>query len=202
MGIPRLVELARDLVSRNLSEDGFAVDATVGNGHDTLWLALQVGPRGSVIGLDLQQEALVIATARLHDAGVLDRVVLLRSGHERIGSLLQSPGPKGRPSAIMFNLGYLPGGDRSVVTRPDSTILALQASIELVSPGGMITVVLYPGHPTGLEESRAVEDWANGSISRHAELLRVTPIHSTNPAPWLLAISPRKGVKTTGDAGR
>jgi predicted methyltransferase len=202
MGIPRVVEMARDLVSRNLPGDGLAVDATVGNGHDTLWLARRVGPRGSVVGIDLQQEALIGASRRLLHAGVLDRVALIRSGHERIGSLIRSPGPRGRPSAIMFNLGYLPGGDRSVVTRPESTILALKASMEVVAPGGIITVVLYPGHPAGLEESRAVERWAIDSVSSRAELLRVDPIHPNTPPPWLLAISPRKGVKPTGNEGR
>ncbi|RUL89579.1 class I SAM-dependent methyltransferase [Tautonia sociabilis] len=193
MAIPRVVELARMLVGRVLSEGDAAIDATVGNGHDTIWLADQVGPGGRVLGLDVQQAALASARGRLEEAGISDRVSLVRAGHERLDALVRKPGPFARPAAVMFNLGYLPGGDRSRTTVSATTLPALEAALGIIRPGGIVTVVLYPGHPAGQDESEAVARWASHSARSRAEILRAELLHPASPSPWLLALSPRPG---------
>jgi len=137
------------------------VDATTGNGNDTVFLARLTGPGGEVHAFDIQPGALENARNRLAAEGFADRVRFYQAGHERMGERL--PGDlRGRVRAVVFNLGFLPGGDEAVVTKPETTLAALVAARELLAPGGVISVVCYAGHPGGLDEARAVADWCAG----------------------------------------
>jgi predicted methyltransferase len=154
------VELSHLLVAARLRPGGIAVDATAGNGHDTLFLARQVGPQGSVHAFDRQAEA--IESTRRHLAASMEGtadVGLHLCGHEEAGRVLASLSVSGIHAA-MFNLGYLPGGDKSVTTQPATTLEALSALARLLLPGGLISVVAYVGHPGGLDERDAVVAWA------------------------------------------
>ncbi len=153
-----LVIQAHDTVSAVLGEGGLAIDATVGNGHDTLFLARQVGVSGRVFGFDVQAQALEAARQRLQEAGVADRVTLIGCGHEQMAQQLP-PAAYGRVQAIMFNLGYLPGSDRACVTAPVTTLPALQQSLAWLAPGGVLTVLAYTAHAGGREEANAVREW-------------------------------------------
>ncbi|BCJ86770.1 rRNA methyltransferase [Effusibacillus dendaii] len=165
-----------------------AVDATVGNGHDTLFLAECVGANGLVYGFDIQSAAIEAASNRLSDARLLQRVVLLEAGHERLAEMLPQD-TKGNLQAVMFNLGYLPGGDKSVITRADTTVRALQTALEWLAPQGVITCVIYPGHPGGAEESDRVLQWARTVDQRQAQVLWYRFLNQQNRPPTLLAIS-------------
>ena len=124
---------ARLFIGEALLPGSVVVDATMGNGRDTLFLAGAVGPAGRVYAFDIQPAALKATAALLAEAGLADRAQLIQADH----SLLQQhlPGPV---DAVMFNLGYLPGGDHSTITRPDSTRAALQAALSLLAPGGRV----------------------------------------------------------------
>lgn len=161
-----VLRLAHDAVGRMLRDlaeargDGLcAVDATVGNGHDTLFLAQAVGPRGRVYGFDVQERAIKATQNCCGEAGVGDRVTLLHAGHERMAELLPDDVTA---AAVMFNLGYLPGADKSVVTQPATTIAALDAALSLLAPGGVISITAYTAHPGGSEETEAVRHWCAG----------------------------------------
>ncbi len=139
----------------NAQKTDIVIDATAGNGHDTLFLAQRVGPYGKVYAFDIQQAALDQTAARLAEVG-MNNVRLIHDDHANMLSVVE-PRHHGRISAVMFNLGYLPGGDRSIITKPSSTIAAIRAAIQLLRDGGKITILAYPGHPGGLEERAAVE---------------------------------------------
>jgi hypothetical protein len=134
------------------------VDATVGRGRDTLFLARTVGPTGRVIGCDLQQGALEIAAARLRDGAPGARVDLIHCDHAQLAERLP-PGAAGRIKALVMNLGFLPGGDRTLITRPGHTLAALDALLPLMPVGARVAVVAYTGHAGGREEARAVRGW-------------------------------------------
>jgi len=153
-GLRGAVALAHFFLRQYLRPGARAVDATCGNGHDTLLLAELVGPTGRVWGFDIQPEALQATGARLAVSGCRERVELIGSGHERLADYVQES-----VRAVVFNLGYLPGGDKAVITRPSSTLSALDQALQLLAPGGVIVVVIYPGHPGGAEEAAAVEEW-------------------------------------------
>jgi len=155
-----LTEVAHTLIRTILRSGDVAIDATVGNGHDTLFLADCVGPSGTVYGFDIQQQALAATTQRLSEVG-LKHVVLFNRSHAELESALAEL-PRGGVRAMMFNLGYLPGGDKRLTTQVDSTIAAIQAALRLLSPGGIITILVYVGHAGGNEEAAAIEVLLNG----------------------------------------
>lgn len=187
-----ILDFAKETVRHAVSRGGVVVDATCGNGHDTLFLAREVGPSGHVYGFDVQEEALQTTRRRLEEAGLQGGVTLFRKGHETMGKTL--PGEvRDRVQAVMFNLGYLPGGtDKTLVTRPETTQAALEAALQLLAPGGVITVVSYVGHPGGREEAKAVRAWAKGLNQAHCHVLSYRFINRQNDPPRLLVIQRRR----------
>lgn len=149
---------SQQLLAKILRPGDTAVDATAGNGHDALFLARHVAPGGAVHCFDIQDEALARTGERLAAAGLAGLARLHALGHERMAEVL--PEAAGGPvRAVVFNLGYRPGGDETCVTRPGTTLAALEAASRLVCPGGAIVAVCYTGHPGGADEATAVADW-------------------------------------------
>ena len=137
-----------------------AVDATVGNGHDTLFLASAVGKHGHVWGFDVQEAALASARKRFETEGpeLLGRVSLVPAGHETAKTVFPAASA-GHLWAVMFNLGFLPGSDRRLVTKPATTLEALAFFSSILAIGGVISVHSYRGHAGGREEDGAVARW-------------------------------------------
>ena len=153
-----LTALAQQAVCEGLEDGALAIDATVGNGHDTLFLAGRVAPRGHVIGFDIQRRALETTRARLLAAGLESAATLHFCGHERMLEKIP-PDWSGRVSAVMFNLGYLPGGDKGLTTSPATTLSALDQALSLLRFGGLISLLVYRGHPGAKAEADAISAW-------------------------------------------
>jgi len=151
------VALAHHFLRGRVRPGDRVVDATCGNGHDTLLLAELVGDDGKVYGFDIQDEALRATAARLTEAGLRHRAELLAFGHERMKDYVAAP-----IAAAVFNLGYLPGSDKSCITRPEQTLMALDQALQLLAPQGVLLVAVYTGHPGGAEEGEAVAAWGAG----------------------------------------
>jgi len=149
---------AQNLAKRYLVTGSIAIDATCGNGFDTLYLAEQVGSTGVVYGMDIQERAIKSVRKKLIEKGMLSKCRLVVGCHSQL-SLIVNPIHAGFVSVVMFNLGYLPLGNKSIVTRPETTLAALEQASEMVRPGGLITVLAYPGHAGGLEEANCVANW-------------------------------------------
>jgi predicted methyltransferase len=177
--LPRATELAHEFVRARLSSGAIAIDATAGNGHDTEFLASLSGPEGRVIAFDIQAAAIEATRERLHAAGLLERVTLRQESHECIADV-------GSFAVAMFNLGYLPGGDKDRITETGSTIRALEGAVRGLLPGGIITIVCYPGHPGGREESDAVVAWASGLEPDNFRAMRCEMLLAA--APFLVAV--------------
>lgn len=157
----RLVEEVHQEIIKLVKIGDFAIDATIGNGHDTLLLA-ECG--AVVIGFDIQDLAIENAQLRLlEECGLaaLGQVTFHKLGHERMLEKV----PKdwiGNVRIVMFNLGYLPGGDKTLITRPETTLQALQAAHSLLAKCGYLSIVLYPDHQGGNDEASAVKTWIAG----------------------------------------
>tara|TARA_B100001248_G_scaffold260540_1_gene249055 strand:+ start:73724 stop:74287 length:564 start_codon:yes stop_codon:yes gene_type:complete len=160
------------------------VDATVGNGHDTAFLAEAVGPEGRVFGFDVQQSAIDATSVRLEAAGVREWVDLFLNGHECLLDFLPAEFI-GRVKVIMFNLGYLPGSDKQVITQTETTLQAIQAALICLAQGGCLSVLLYPGHPGGSEEAHAVKAFLK-SLPQEAYLLEIEGGSGTNAPESLI----------------
>lgn len=181
--LPRPTEMAHRLLSERIQEGDTVIDATVGNGYDTLFLSNCVGENGSVIGFDLQAVAIEKTRER---TGNRPNVILHHSGHETLDNFVAAP-----VAAITFNLGYLPGGDKYLITGKASTLTALQKSVTLLKAGGLLTVVAYIGHEGGPEEGEAVSDWASSLDQDNFSVARYEFQNQKNSPPFLLAIEKR-----------
>lgn len=176
---------AQRIANDYLTPGAIAVDATCGNGFDTLYLCERVGNAGLVYAIDLQAEAVARASHKLVESGYLSRCRLRVGSHADLKSMVAVE-HVGKIAAIMFNLGYLPFGDKSIVTEATSTVTALEQALEVVRLGGLISVLAYLGHPGGQAEGTAVEHW----IARHASRLEVKkfqdPNNASSPILWSL----------------
>lgn len=157
----RVTGLAADFIRNVIDQGDIVVDATTGTGQDTLFLAESVGATGRVFAFDIQKDALDQAKATLSKSGVSSQVTLVHKSHEYMADVLADQGILEQSvKAIVFNLGYFPGGDQDIITIEETTLKALAAALKLLAPNGMITVCLYPGHPGGQAETDAVIRWA------------------------------------------
>jgi len=177
------VLLAQQFVGEVLHKGSVAVDATAGNGYDTLFLANLVGENGQVYAFDVQQAALDVTARQLTQFGLERNVQLIHDGHEKMNLYIKFP-----VDAFMFNLGYLPGGDYNKITRSVTTIKALQIALDLLKPGGRISLVVHTRHCGAGEESRAVEDMAAGLNPSQFGVLKVVFVNRSVSAPFLIFI--------------
>lgn len=178
---PPLTRVAHETLAQHLQAGDLAVDATVGNGHDTLFLARQVAPDGRVIGFDIQSMALDAARRRLKDANLAGCVELHRRGHECLAETLPADW-HGRVAAVAFNLGYLPGGDKRLITGAATTLPGLQQALSVLRPGGLLSLLVYLGHQGASAEVDAVDRWVRGLDIHH----RVVVIESPGPKLYLI----------------
>jgi predicted methyltransferase len=154
----RLTEIVHHELERHLNPGDCVIDATAGNGHDSAKLATCVGASGHLLAIDLQPAAIAATTERLESLGLTDRCTFLCEDHAAALHTLRTA-YAGRISAIVFNLGYLPGSDHRIQTEPSTTVAALEACPVLLRPGGLLLVTAYRGHPGGAGEAAQVATW-------------------------------------------
>jgi len=176
---------AQRIASGYLTADAIAIDATCGNGFDTLFLAEQVGLHGVLYGFDIQELAIKKVSERLLESGHLNQCRLFVESHSNLETMLD-PIHFGAVSVIMFNLGYLPLGDKSIVTTPESTLAALDQSLDVLRTGGLISVLAYPGHPGGRIEASQVSEWIEQNANRLQFDRFQDPNNSNSPILWAL----------------
>lgn len=182
------VPLSHLLLRRFVLPGNRVVDATCGNGKDTLLLAELVGEAGHVYALDIQQEALARTAERLAEKGLEQQVSLLHAGHERLQELVEP-----FLHAVVFNLGWLPGASREITTVAATTLTALEAALQLLAPAGLLLVTCYPGHPGGDTEAEAVQEWAAGLSPRNYFVWRMGQLNVADNAPFCLLIQDGRG---------
>ena len=146
--------IASDVLHQVIEEGDTVIDATLGNGHDTVMLAQLVGASGKVYGFDIQKDAVARTASLLEENALLERCELFAEGHQNIAARVHSP-----IKAAVFNLGWLPGGDKSITTLWETTQTAISAALNLLIKGGVCTVCAYPGHAEGDRERFALMDW-------------------------------------------
>ena len=183
----RVTERAQKLATEILRPGDIAVDGTAGKGRDTACLAQAVGPGGHVHAFDIQPEAIASTRNLLGLAGLIDRVSLHLRSHAELTDVL-TPAQRGKLGVAIFNLGYLPGGDASIITQPPSTDRAIRTAYENLRPGGRLICVAYTGHPGGPEESDIVLKFAEeqAAAGLHVEKVGYYP---TPGKPWILVVN-------------
>ena len=182
-----LVNVAHDLIEGVLHPGDIAVDATAGNGHDTVFLAGQIGPSGRVYGFDIQQAAIDSTREKFRQTRLSDCLTLIHASHAKMNEKIPAH-LHGKISAIMFNLGYLPGGDKSVITQTDSTLTALTVAARILAVNGIITLLAYPGHQGGDLETDQVKNWCDRLDTEQFEASTIYSTEHKDSAPRLFVI--------------
>lgn len=192
------LEMAHWMLKDIIKTNDIVVDATMGNGYDTQFLA-ELG--ANVYAFDVQEEALNATEKRLDDAGIKNQIFeknlsnlltepsvnLVLSGHEKLSEYVKEP-----IKAAIFNLGYLPKTDKSVVTKSDTTLTALDALTNQLVVGGRIAIMIYYGHEGGMEEKDAVIKWTSSLPQKDWEVTSYAPLNQIHTPPILVLIEKRK----------
>ena len=184
--MPRLTEIAHECLRAVIAPGDLVVDATIGNGYDTLFLARQVGATGHVFGFDIQAEALANTRQRLDDHDI-DHVTLFERSHAELLNAVPDE-CHGGIAAIMFNLGYRPGSDKLITTQQESTTKAVNESLALLRPAGCLSVLAYRGHDGAVEESLAVLALVDALDPRRFQTREYKSQSDDETAPQLLII--------------
>jgi hypothetical protein len=155
------LELAHRYWEQHLQVGDTAIDATCGNGHDTLKLCQLTlsNTEGHVFGFDVQEKAIEMTKQRLQSAltpGQFSRVTLIQGCHSDFSQIHLPSFPR----LIVYNLGYLPGADKTQTTHTSSTIQSVQTACQIIAHGGLIVITCYPGHEEGAKEEEALFTFA------------------------------------------
>lgn len=134
-----------------IREGSVCIDATCGNGHDTEYLCRMAGPSGKVYAFDIQKQAVQHTKERLKRAGYEERAAIYCAGHEHMAEYVREAA-----DAIVFNFGYLPGGDHALSTRAETSLEGVRQGLDILKPGGVMSLCIYSGGDTGYEEKNAL----------------------------------------------
>ena len=189
-GTESLVVYARRYLSENITAGDVAIDATVGNGHDTELLARCVAENGHVYGFDVQEQAIINSDRRLLRSGLSDNVSLINGDHANMMRHITGD-TIGKVSAIVFNLGFLPGSDKNCTTSAETTHKALENAKRLLKPRGFILVMTYSGHACGKKETETVKQWIN-NLNKTIFQCRMIDAKQKKEAPSLFIITKLK----------
>lgn len=144
----QVTDWCQEILRTQVAPGGFYIDATMGNGHDTLFLCQMAGETGAVVAFDIQPEALNTTEKLLKEKGMSGRARLILDGHEHMDAYAKAE----TVDAVCFNFGYLPGGDHGIATRPDTSARAVEKGLTLLKRGGLMSLCIYSGRDTGSEE--------------------------------------------------
>lgn len=183
MPLKNILPFAHELLRGSLNAGDIALDGTMGNGNDTLFLAQCVGETGRVYAFDIQAAALAATREKLQQKQMLDRAILHHTSHEHIAQHVPE-----NVAAAVFNFGYLPRGDHNITTLPESSLLAIQATLKLLKIHGLLVLVVYRGHEMGKHESRALDAFAQNLPQTQFRVLRYEFVNQQNNPPYILAI--------------
>ena len=182
--IPRnAVEASRLFLAPVLAGAGCVVDATAGNGNDSLFLCQQTKPECRVWAFDIQAAAVAACGKLLAQHGYTEKVRLIQADHAQLREVIREP-----VDAAIFNLGYLPGHDHAVTTCLESLTPALEALRDLLAPGGRIAIVAYPGHPPGRLETEFLEEYLPQWPQQIFTITRLSYINQKNNPAILYSI--------------
>lgn len=175
--------LSHEIIKKIVSEGDIVVDATAGNGHDTLMLAKLVGAAGKVYSFDIQHQAIENTRLRLEEQGFEEMVTLIADGHQNMDKHITE-----KVKSVMFNLGYLPGGNHNIGTRAETTIEALEKAMDLLEVRGIITVVVYYGGDSGFEEKDKLMEYIAEIDPKKFTVIKTEFVNQINCPPILVCI--------------
>lgn len=177
------VDIAKKIINSYVKSGNVVLDCTVGNGNDTLILAKLVGEKGKVYGFDIQAVALKITEEKLLKEGLQDRVVLINDGHENIDYYIYE-----KLDFIIYNLGYMPKGDKNIKTRPITTLESIKKALLLLNNNGLLLITCYTGHEGGQEEQELIKNFLQSLNQKEFSCIEFNFINQINNPPMLYGV--------------
>lgn len=190
MKLQPILTFAHSILHEAIQDGDIAVDATVGNGHDTTFLCKLVGENGKVYGFDVQEIAIKRTMDQLKSQQLQTRARLFHTGHEQLLQSIPSE-DHAKIKGAVFNLGYLPKGDKSIVTHGDTTISAVKQLLSIMAEGSVIILVVYHGHPEGKQEKNQLVEFVKKIDQKEAHVAQYGFINQINHPPFIIAIEKR-----------
>ena len=185
--INKVTEVNKIYLENIINKDDVVIDATMGNGYDTVYLGNLVGDSGKVYAFDVQEEAIKSTIKKVERDDMTSRVELILDGHENMDKYVE-----GEVSCVLFNLGYLPRADHNIITKPETTIKAIKHSLNLLKPHGVISIAIYTGHEGGMEEKNSVYEFVKNLDQNEFNVLESGFINQINNPPQLVLIEKKK----------
>ena len=183
----KVTEVNKVFIDKIVNTGDTVIDATMGNGYDTLYLAKLVGNAGKVYAFDVQEEALKSTKKKVERDNLQCYVELILDGHENMDKYV-----KEEVSCVLFNLGYLPRAKHNIITKPETTLQALEKSLNLLKPNGVISVAIYTGHEGGMDEKNEVCQYLNNLDQNYYNVLHMNFTNQVNNPPELILVE-KKG---------
>lgn len=185
--ICRTTEFASYIVKKYVSEGNVLIDATCGGGRDTLFLA-NLSP-SKLYAFDIQHEAVEKTEALLSENGFYNQlhdgtINIICDSHVNMSKYVQE-----KASAVMFNLGYLPGGDKRITTSASETLDSVKKSIELLKKDGIVCITMYSGHKEGKLEKDALLSFASSLNPKQYHCAYINMINQPSSPPEILLIT-------------
>lgn len=171
-------EFVHAYMKEYVKEGSICIDATAGNGNDTLYLTKLVGAQGHVIAFDIQERAIENTKKKLEGQGMSGRAEVILDSHIHMAAYAK----ENTVDCIVFNLGYLPGGDHAKATHAKSSIEAMQVALNLLKKNGLLSVTIYSGGDSGFEEKDAVLSWLK-QLDQKKYLVLVTEYYNRQNHP-------------------
>lgn len=185
-----ILDFVKIVGNEKLGDAKVIVDATLGNGYDTLWLAtMKKRDDAQIYGFDIQTEAISNTKRRLSENNVdLQNIHLIHDTHAHLDRYIVE-----EIDMILFNFGYLPGGDKSITTKTDSSLVAIEKGLEKLALHGLAILVTYPGHEEGAIEDTAVHHFVSGLPWKQYKVFTYQLLNNTKKPPIVYAIEKHSG---------
>lgn len=184
--ISNAVNYVKENVKKIIKEDSIVVDATIGNGYDTLFLRKQLSNEGFLYGFDIQKKAIEVTKDRLIKNACYNGVKLIHDGHENFKKYIETP-----VDIILYNLGYLPKGDKDITTESKKTLESVKEGMSLLKSAGVIFITVYPGHLPGALELKVLSDYFKTINQKEYAVMKVDFINYKNKPPVVFMIERR-----------
>lgn len=177
------LDIVHKVVSHHVKKGDFCIDATAGNGYDTLFLANLVGESGHVLAMDIQESAVNSTKQKILDNGYNNCEVICKSHSDMDDKALFE-----KADAILFNFGWLPGGDHNIFTQEKTTIPALEKSLSILKPGGLLSLCVYYGKNNGYSEKDAIINFVSNLDCRYYAVMKCDFLNRKNDPPFPIFI--------------
>ncbi|MBE5955791.1 MAG: methyltransferase domain-containing protein [Lachnospiraceae bacterium] len=185
--IMTITDWVHSVLASSIEEGDFCIDATAGKGKDTLFLAEKAGESGQVLAFDIQEEAIFQAEQLINDHGYREQVRFVLDGHEH----MERYADKDSAAVILFNLGYLPGGDHTLATKESTTLEAAKKGLSILKKQGVMCICIYSGGDSGFSEKEAVLSWVQSLPAKEYDVISCSFINKPNHPPLPVFIRKR-----------